>query len=88
MTSEMTSSIKVSPATATVAAGATQKFSAMPVGAPENARVSWTVEPATGAGSVDSMGVYTAPAKKGTAKVVATSQAHPDVQGFASVTIS
>jgi hypothetical protein len=78
--------VAVSPATATVAQGATQQFSAVVTGDASNA-VAWSLTPATGAGTIDQTGLYTAPTgADGSAQVTATSTLTPTVFGNAGVT--
>lgn len=73
--------VTVSPRTVTVIRGATQTFSAK-VDGTTNSSVTWSVQESIG-GTVDSMGVYTAPRDAtGTFHIVATSQADPKVSGM------
>jgi len=78
--------ITVSPATATVAAGGTQQFSASQLdqyGEPiETAPVMWAVD---GDGTIDESGLYTAPSEPATDEI---SAAVGDVVGHATVTVS
>jgi hypothetical protein len=79
--------LKISPPTATVANGKTQRFTATEGELTAPADVNWSISPATGAGSIDGRGVYTAPlAGKGTATVSATAKAKPNDMASASVT--
>ena len=68
--SAQTVSIGVAPTTTTLTTNSTLQFTAA-VSGTSNTAVSWSV--ASGAGTVSSSGVYTAPASAGTAKVMATS---------------
>jgi hypothetical protein len=77
--------VTVSPASATVAQGAQQQFSAVVTGDATNA-VVWSLTPATGAGTIDQTGLYTAPTgSDGSAQVTATSTLTPSVFGNAGV---
>ncbi len=81
------SSIVVSPATASVATGATQQFTAQADDQFGNAlttqpAVTWTV---SGGGSISSSGLYTAPAAAGSARVQAATGA---LSGSAAVTVT
>jgi hypothetical protein len=85
-------SVTVSPASATVAAGATQQFSAM-VQNVVGSSVTWSVNRLIGGsavtGTIDANGLYTAPARApaGSVTVQATSVAAPTASGSAAVTI-
>src|SRR2546425_6374002 len=81
-----TTSVVVTPATATVYQGMTAKFQAQVVGQ-SNQAVTWSVE--DNFGTIDSTGLYTAPrdASGGPFHVVATSQAVPSAKGSAAVTV-
>ena len=81
-----TVSISLSPASATVAAGATQQFTAAVVGS-DNTAVTWSVTEAAG-GSVSASGLYTAPAAAGGYHVVATSVADATKSASAAVTVN
>ena len=77
--------VAVSPATATVSAGATQQFKATVSGS-ANTAVTWTAS----AGSVSSTGLYTAPAAAPpvpTVTITATSAAATSSQATATVTV-
>lgn len=78
--------IKVTPTTANVTAGATQQFSSTVTGS-SNTAVTWTV---TGAGTISAAGLYTAPATVSsptTATVTAASVASPSTKASAAVTV-
>ena len=82
------SSVSISPTIVTVAAGATQQFTA-------NTAVNWELSGATGntqpLGAMDSSGLYTAPLApplNATVKVTAVSQDDPAQQAVAFVTIT
>lgn len=79
--------VAISPTTTAVAAGATVAFTAMVAGTTDTA-VTWSVREASGCGSVDATGVYTAPAAAATCHVDATSVASPTVYDEATVTVS
>ncbi|MBI5069048.1 MAG: hypothetical protein HZB56_12485 [Deltaproteobacteria bacterium] len=79
--------VTVAPATATVAAGATRTFTATVTGT-TNAAVTWSVQEASGCGSITSGGVYTAPGAAATCHVVALSQANGTSAGTATVTVT
>lgn len=74
--------ISISPDKATVVVGSQTQFSAS-VGNAGNKLVTWS---ATG-GSVDSTGLFTAPATAGTCQVIATSQADPSRTATAVITV-
>ncbi len=78
--------VAVGPATATLYPSATQQFSAT-VSNTSNTAVTWTV---SGPGSIDSTGLYAAPAtitSQQTVTVTATGQADTSVSGGATVTL-
>ena len=86
--------VSVFPSQATVAAGATQTFFATVTGT-ANHLVTWKVNGAIGgdatSGTIDSTGLYTAPAtipSPATVTVSALSQADPTKSGAASITIA
>lgn len=86
-----TISVTVSPATATVASGATTQFTATVTGDSSNAGVTWSVSSSSATpGSIDATGKYTAPSVTAatTATVVATSKTDTTKTGSATVTIS
>jgi hypothetical protein len=70
--------ITVTPATANVAVGATEQFSA-------DVDVTWTV---TGTGTIDANGLYTAPAAAGTDTVTATATDGSGAVATATVVVS
>ena len=77
-----TVSVSVSPASANVKAGGTQQFTATVVGS-TNTSVTWSISPATGAGTISSSGLYTAPAavtSPQTVTITATSAANTSVK--------
>jgi RHS repeat-associated protein len=79
--------VSVSPATSSLNAGQTQQFTATVNDA--NTAVTWSISP-TGAGSINSTGLYTAPAtvtSPQTVTVTATSQADTSKSGSATVTL-
>jgi len=81
--------VTVSPTTATLNGGQTQQFTAT-VGNTTNLAVAWTVTPATGAGTISSSGLYTAPASvaaQQTVTITATSQANTTKSAAATVTL-
>jgi hypothetical protein len=75
-------SITVSPTTATIYTNATQQFSAYISGTP-NTAVTWT----SSGGTVNSSGLYTAPASAGSYTVTATSQADTSKSAVATVNV-
>ncbi len=78
--------IVVSPATPSVAINTTQQLTASPRDQFDDsmsASITWSVS--SGSGSVDSAGLYTAPATAGSATVLATSGA---IDGSAAITIT
>ncbi|MFT3916553.1 MAG: glycosyl hydrolase family 28-related protein [Anaeromyxobacteraceae bacterium] len=82
-----TVSVAVSPASASVAPGATQQFTATVTGT-TNTAVQWSVQEGAAGGSVSSTGLYTAPSTAGTYHVVARSQADTTKQAVATVTVT
>jgi len=84
-----TVTVTVSPATATVSASGTQQFAATVTGS-TNTAVNWTISPATGAGSINASGVYSAPTSVTTPQTVtitATSAANTAVSASGTVTL-
>ncbi|MGH9543551.1 MAG: hypothetical protein ACRD2H_16930, partial [Terriglobales bacterium] len=85
-------SVTVSPATASVNAGATQQFTAT-VSNTSNTAVTWQVNGVTGGaaatGTITAAGLYTAPqtAPSGSVTVTAISQADSSKSGSATVTV-
>jgi uncharacterized protein YjdB len=75
--------VSVSPATATIAVGATQQFSASVIGS-TNTAVTWSAS----TGSIDPTGLFTAPATAGSAIITATSQADATKSATASVSFA
>jgi hypothetical protein len=75
--------VTVSPATASIAAGATQTFTATVTGA-SNAGVTWYAS----GGTISAAGVFTAPASGGTYVVTASSVEDPQATGTALVNVS
>jgi Bacterial Ig-like domain (group 2)/Kelch motif/Galactose oxidase, central domain len=78
--------VTVTPNSATVLRGATQTFTAKVTGM-TNTAVTWSVEESSG-GTIDSAGLYTAPAADGFYQVVATSAAETTVTASATVTVT
>ncbi len=76
-------SVTFSPASATLAVNATDFFSATVQGTATNTAVTWTAS----SGTITSAGVYTAPAKTGSATITATSVADATKSASAKVTI-
>ena len=88
VTLQPTVAIGVSPASATLTAGQSQKFTATVTGT-TNTAVTWSASP-NGVGSMGSDGTYTAPATisaKQTVTVTAVSVADPTQSGSATVTL-
>jgi hypothetical protein len=81
-----TASVTVTPATATLAPGASRAFSAAVAGVPSQA-VVWTVTEGAAGGTVTSGGTYTASATLGRYHVVATSAADPSKSATATVDV-
>lgn len=83
--------VTVSPSSATVLASGTQQFSAS-VTNTSNTTVTWSVDGVAGGnstvGTVDSTGLYTAPATSGSHTVTATSVADTTKSGNASVKVT
>lgn len=81
------SSVTVSPTTANVSGGATQQFSAAVVGSNSPAQtVTWSV---TGGGSINTSGLFTAPAATNTAQTITvTARSTVDVTKSGTVTIT
>jgi hypothetical protein len=80
----------VSPATADVAAGATQQFTATVAGY-SNTSVTWSVDGVSGGnssvGTVNSSGLYTAPSQVGNHTVAATSVANSSLTANGAATV-
>jgi hypothetical protein len=79
--------VVVSPGTATLPAGGTTTFTAAVTGTTDTS-VAWSVQEASGCGSVSPAGVYTAPGVAGTCHVVAVSHADPTSSASAAVTVT
>src|SRR5512140_2163270 len=71
-----TVSVVVAPASAALARGGTQAFSATVTAASDTSE-TWSVAEGAAAGSITAAGVYSAPSTAGTFHVVATSVADP-----------
>jgi hypothetical protein len=80
-----TTAVEVRPEEVTVRSGGTAAFAAAVTGS-ANTAVTWAVVEA-GGGTVDTTGLYTAPASSGTFHVRATSQADATAQAVATVTV-
>jgi WD40 repeat protein len=78
--------VSVSPATATVAIGASEQFSAT-VGGTNNTLVTWSILEGTVGGAISGTGLFTASSDPGTYHVIATSAADPTRSGSALVTV-
>ena len=83
-------SIQLNQATATLAPGATQQFTATVSGS-DNTAVTWTVDKVGGGnstvGTITSTGLYTAPQASGTHVVTATAVADTTKSASATVTV-
>ncbi len=83
--------ISLTPASATVAPGGTQQFTATIQGF-SNAAINWSVNKVSGGnstvGTISSSGLYNAPAQTGTYTIGATSAADSSVTASATVTVS
>jgi RHS repeat-associated protein len=82
-------SVSVTPTTATLYGGQTQQFNAT-VANSTNTAVTWTISPATGAGTISTAGLYTAPATisaQQTVTITATSQASTTAIASATATL-
>ncbi len=78
--------VQIIPASAVVAGGEAQTFSATINGA-ASSEVSWSMSQ-LGGGTIDSWGHYTAPISTGTYTVIATSRVNPSAKATASVTVT
>lgn len=82
--------VTVAPASATLAAGATQQFTATVTGN-ANPNVTWSVDGIVGgsltAGTIDASGLYNAPNAAGDHTVTATSVGDPTASGNAAVSV-
>jgi len=82
--------VGVTPPTATLTQSQTQQFTATVTGS-ANTAVTWSLTPPTGAGSISTAGLYTAPASITTTQTVtvtATSAADNTKKGTATVTLN
>lgn len=82
-------SVSVTPANVSLRATQTQQYTATVVNGSTGA-VTWSISPATGAGTIDSSGLYTAPSivpDPATVTVKATSQADGATYGIATVVL-
>jgi hypothetical protein len=79
--------VRVSPASASVQASATQVFTASVTGA-ANTSASWSIAEGSSGGAITPAGVYTAPVSPGTYHVVAASAADPSATATAVVTVT
>jgi len=79
--------VTISPRTATLVTGGTRTFTATVTGS-TNTAVTWSVQEASGCGSVTQGGVYTAPAAPATCHVLATSVADGTKSDVATVTVT
>jgi YVTN family beta-propeller protein len=77
--------VTISPASVQVVAGQTQQFTANVTGTTDTA-VTWSVPPS--GGTINSTGLYTAPATPGTFTVTATSVASTSITASAQVTVT
>ncbi len=78
--------VAVSPSSAVVPPGASQKFQATVFGSSDTA-VAWSVQESSG-GSIGADGTYIAPAAAGSYHVVATSHADPTKSSAAPVSVT
>lgn len=79
--------VSISPRSTSAATGAKVTFSAIVTGT-SNTGVTWTVQEASGCGSITSAGVYSAPPAAATCHVVATSVADASKSDTATVTVT
>jgi len=81
--------VTVSPASATASSGATVQFTSS-VSGTTNTAVTWSIDQGSSGGSINSSGLYTAPAVTSSASftIRATSQADPTKSGTATVTVN
>jgi Right handed beta helix region/Abnormal spindle-like microcephaly-assoc'd, ASPM-SPD-2-Hydin/Bacterial Ig-like domain (group 2) len=77
-------SVTVSPASTSASTGATAQFTASVQGTASDKSVNWKAS----LGSINSSGLYTAPAKAGTDTVTATSSADASKSGTATVSVT
>jgi uncharacterized protein (TIGR03437 family) len=80
-------SVTVSPTTVTLNNGDTQQFTATVTNA-TNTGVLWSIAPTTGAGTLDSTGLYTAPSTITVTKATVTAQSLQDPTKTASATVT
>jgi len=80
----------VSPATVTLNGGGTQQFAATVTADSSNSGVTWSVSPSTGAGTISSGGLYTAPAVVTvlSASITATSVKDPTKTSATAATVT
>ncbi|MFL5581151.1 MAG: hypothetical protein ACJ8AO_12315 [Gemmatimonadaceae bacterium] len=79
--------VVVAPASASVLACRTQRFTAA-VSGTTNGAVTWSVQEGAAGGTVDASGLYTAPSAAGTYHLVATSAAAPASMATVPVTVT
>ncbi len=79
--------VTISPSAVTMTSGETQTFTAAVTGS-LNQMVTWSVQEGSAGGTINSSGVYLAPAAFGTYHVVATSQADPTKSGTATIMVA
>jgi hypothetical protein len=84
--SSRSATISIQPPAAVVVPGAATTFSAAVQGV-DSQTVTWSVQEGSAGGTVDSRGVYTAPATPGTYHVVAVSSVEPSSSASAPVTV-
>jgi hypothetical protein len=84
--SSRNAAISIQPPAAVVVPGAATTFSAAVQGV-DSQTVRWSVLEGSAGGTVDSSGVYTAPATPGTYHVVAVSDVAPSTSASAAVTV-
>jgi hypothetical protein len=81
--------VSIAPTTATLYGGQTQQLTATVINT-TNTAVTWTISPATGAGTISTSGLYTAPttiSTQQTVTVTATSQASTTASASSTVTL-
>jgi hypothetical protein len=76
-------SVLLSPPSANLDHGARMQFSAFG----DNKGYIWSLNPATGQGTIDQTGLYTAPSSNGTVQVIVTSRQNSTKAASAQVTI-
>lgn len=82
----VTQTVTMTPATADLALGATQAFTALVIATGDTA-FTWTIQEGAIGGTIDATGFYTAPSLPGTFHIVATNIADPTQVGIALVTV-